>query len=230
MDGLFVDTETLHLEAFQKVCRDVGVEVSFRELCTWVGKGQHRLSAWIQEVSPQNPRVEDLLEAQRQEFFRGLEKTRPGAQPGAEDLLEVAMKEGLRVGLVSNSDRELVTRTMGEVLPRMGRDPDPSKTFEVVVTRDDVANPKPAPDPYLLAAETLGLLPGECLAFEDSPSGARAASAAGCPLFVVPCPYLTDPKEATELALDWSQSLEAVVPRRTWASIELLSAGRKIPK
>jgi len=58
--------------------------------------------------------------------------------------------------------------------------------FETIVTRDDVTNPKPHPEPYLLAADRLGLAPGRCLAVEDSHAGVRAAHAAGMQTIMVP--------------------------------------------
>jgi HAD superfamily hydrolase (TIGR01509 family) len=58
--------------------------------------------------------------------------------------------------------------------------------FQAIVTRDDVQNPKPNPEPYLLAARLVGVKPGECLAIEDSHSGVRAAQAAGMQTVMVP--------------------------------------------
>ena len=51
--------------------------------------------------------------------------------------------------------------------------------FEFAVSRDDVTNPKPDPEPYRLAAQRLGIPPEACAVIEDSPPGARAAKAAG---------------------------------------------------
>ena len=58
--------------------------------------------------------------------------------------------------------------------------------FETIVTRDDVENPKPHPEPYLTAAGRLGVDPRHCLAVEDSHSGVRAAHAAGMQTIMVP--------------------------------------------
>ncbi len=58
--------------------------------------------------------------------------------------------------------------------------------FRHVVTVDDVTRPKPAPEPYLLAAALLGVAPARCLAFEDSDTGARSAHAAGMTVVQVP--------------------------------------------
>src|SRR5699024_7595160 len=52
--------------------------------------------------------------------------------------------------------------------------------FDEVVTIDDVADGKPAPDPYLTAVSRLGLDPAAAVAFEDSPVGSQAAHRAGC--------------------------------------------------
>lgn len=60
------------------------------------------------------------------------------------------------------------------------------ETFVAIVTRDDVTNPKPHPEPYLKAAHLLGVRPGNCLAVEDSHSGVRAAHAAGMQTVMVP--------------------------------------------
>lgn len=55
----------------------------------------------------------------------------------------------------------------------------------VVITADDVTNGKPAPDPWLLAAQRLGVDPKRCVVIEDSPSGVAAARAAGCAVLAV---------------------------------------------
>ncbi len=58
--------------------------------------------------------------------------------------------------------------------------------LDALVTRDDVTNAKPNPEPYLLAASRLGIAPEDCLALEDSHSGVQAASAAGIRVVMVP--------------------------------------------
>ena len=54
-----------------------------------------------------------------------------------------------------------------------------------VVTFDDVERGKPYPDPFLLAAQRLGVDPADCLVCEDAPSGITAARAAGCAVLAV---------------------------------------------
>jgi HAD superfamily hydrolase (TIGR01509 family) len=98
-----------------------------------------------------------------------------GLLPGAADLLATATTLG-PVGLVSASPR----RYVHAVVTALGL------CFGTVVTGDDVARGKPAPDPYLLAAHRLGLAPAHCLAVEDSASGIRSARAAGMTVLAIP--------------------------------------------
>ena len=99
-------------------------------------------------------------------------------RPGASELIDDVLAAGVRTALVTNTERVLTERA----LVTLGR-----HRFEVTVCGDEVVRGKPDPDPYLRAAELLGLAPEQCLAVEDSPTGTAAAEAAGCPVLVVPC-------------------------------------------
>ena len=81
--------------------------------------------------------------------------------------------------------------------------------FRGVVTRDDVVNGKPHPEPYLKASTALGYSPADVLAIEDSPTGLRSAHAAG--LMAILAPDLIQPDdEARGLALHVVTSLDDV--------------------
>jgi putative hydrolase of the HAD superfamily len=98
--------------------------------------------------------------------------------PGIEALMASAKKEGLPIGVASNSEHTWVE---GGLL-RLGL-----RTYiDTVVTRDLVANPKPAPDIYLKALQNLGIEPCSSIALEDSEPGCRAAKNAGMKVVVIP--------------------------------------------
>ena len=92
-------------------------------------------------------------------------------------MLEALAVERTPMALVTNTQRALTERALNSI----GR-----QYFSVSVCGDEVPNGKPAPDPYLRAAELLGLEPSGCLAVEDSVTGAAAADVAGCAVLVVP--------------------------------------------
>jgi beta-phosphoglucomutase-like phosphatase (HAD superfamily) len=64
--------------------------------------------------------------------------------------------------------------------------------FDAIVTGTDVEHGKPAPDIYLLAAERLGVEPGQCLAIEDAPAGIESAQNAGMTVWAVLTEYTRD--------------------------------------
>lgn len=96
---------------------------------------------------------------------------------GARELLDAVAAAGIPMALVTNTRRALTERA----LETIGRD-----YFTASVCGDEVARGKPHPDPYRRGADLLGLTPGECLAIEDSVTGAASAEVAGCPVLVVP--------------------------------------------
>jgi HAD superfamily hydrolase (TIGR01509 family) len=98
--------------------------------------------------------------------------------PGATALLAALAAAGVPVALVSNARRRFVERGL--------RSAGLHDAFAVVVTVDDVASPKPAPEPYLAAAAALGAEPGACVVLEDSPTGVAAGRAAGALTIGVP--------------------------------------------
>ena len=76
---------------------------------------------------------------------------------------------------------------------------------DIVVTVDDVDNGKPHPEPFLLAAELLGLDPADCLVVEDAPLGLQGAHAAGCAtLAVVTTTAAADLADADAVVADLS--------------------------
>ena len=124
-------------------------------------------------------------------------------RPGAVELLARLRAAGVRCGLVTMSYQRFVAPILAHL---------PPETFSVVVTGEQVEQGKPHPEPYLTAAAALGVPPEECLAIEDSNTGAKSAEAAGCLVLVVEnhVPVLDGPRRvfrdtlagltATELA------------------------------
>jgi HAD superfamily hydrolase (TIGR01509 family) len=91
-------------------------------------------------------------------------------RPGAIELLTELKAHGVKTALVTMSLGRMARAVAGQI---------PFAAFDVVVAGDDVVKGKPDPEPYLKAAELLGVDPGDCVAFEDSPTGLKSAIAAG---------------------------------------------------
>ena len=102
-------------------------------------------------------------------------------RPGVLDLLTEIREAGIPMGIVTGSAHAVVEPVLEAMAERIGN------PFDTVVTFDDVIpeTAKPAPDPYLLAAERLGVSITDCLAIEDSPKGATSATSAGAAVLTV---------------------------------------------
>jgi beta-phosphoglucomutase-like phosphatase (HAD superfamily) len=107
-------------------------------------------------------------------------------RPGAPDVVDQVRAAGLATALVTNTTRPLVDvalRGLNSLAAGPGLDP---SRFDAVICGDEVARPKPFPDPYLAAAAALGVAPSRCVAIEDSPTGLASARAAGCAVIAIP--------------------------------------------
>lgn len=97
--------------------------------------------------------------------------------PGIEHFLSEVRDAQIPAAVVTNATTSVARRTANAA---------PEGTFSVIIGNDETTHPKPNPQPYLLAAERLGVDPTQCVAIEDSPSGVRSATAAGMRVIVVP--------------------------------------------
>ncbi len=96
-------------------------------------------------------------------------------------LLQEARRTHCKVGLATMSYCSRVRRVL-EIL-------DLTDAFSFVASRDDVEHGKPDPEIYLMVARELGIPPEECLVIEDSPTGVKAALAAGMDVVAVSTPF-----------------------------------------
>jgi HAD superfamily hydrolase (TIGR01509 family) len=176
-DGLIVDTETPIFEAWLAAYTRRGQPLGLDE---W----QHALGTHggfdplehLEALVGRPLDREAVLAEVKAATSKGCEG-RP-LLPGVETLLRDAKTLGLGRAVASSSSCGWVIGW----LERHGiRD-----LLDVVVARDDVTRVKPDPELFLLAAERLGVAPGACVVFEDSPNGMRAALAAGMRCVAVP--------------------------------------------
>lgn len=169
IDGTLMDSEPHHLATLVAVSRACGADLDGIDERTFLGL--HTALVWERLNARRGLAVSEAeWRARMLEYYvANADAVKPRA--GAAQLLARAAAKGLRQAAVSNSGRAVVQANLAH-LPGAG-------VLEFAISREDVANPKPAPDSYALAAERLGLRPEEILAVEDSPPGVQAAKAAG---------------------------------------------------
>jgi HAD superfamily hydrolase (TIGR01509 family) len=176
MDGTLVDSEPYWMKAEYALAERYGGTWSPEHALNLVGNDLIESGRYIREhmgieLEP-SLIVEELLDG----VTAAVERSVPW-RPGAVELLAGLRERGVPCALVTMSYRRFVAPILSAL---------PAGTFEQVVTGDAVLHGKPHPEPYLKAARALGVDPADCLAIEDSNTGARSAEAAGCTVLVVP--------------------------------------------
>jgi HAD superfamily hydrolase (TIGR01509 family) len=177
LDGTLIDTEALCNLTGVEACRALGHEVSLDFFETLAGIHDVERARLIGEhVGAEIPLEPFYAEWDRLCSLRFREGI--PLKPSAIRLLEAVADRGLPMA-VATSSRSGPAREKIGIAGIAG-------FFREVITIDDVAAPKPAPEPYLLAAERLSIAPRRCIAFEDSETGAASAHAAGLTVVQVP--------------------------------------------
>lgn len=184
MDGTIMDTEPYWMAEERALVEEAGGVWSHEDALSLVGLDLHDSARIILDRSPVTGTPTEVVERLLAGVVRRTRERVPW-RPGAWELLGDLVAAGVPNALVTMSWTPLAEVLVEEL---------PPGTFDAVVTGDQVARGKPAPDPYLVAAERLGVPPGECVAIEDSPTGVRAALSAGVPTIAVPHLVPIDPE------------------------------------
>lgn len=168
LDGLLVATEPAWAGAeAELLARHGGVHLPEDHLETVGRSVDETVAVYARRLGIEGARMGDLREELVELFLARLPAF---PMPGAVELVR-SLAGRLPLGVASSSPRVVVR----QVLAAAGVD----ATFDAIVTGDDVRRHKPAPDPYLETARRLHVDPRHAVAFEDSPPGVLAATAAG---------------------------------------------------
>lgn len=176
MDGTLVDTERYWMAAEEELVEAFDGTWTHDDALALVGSGLWEAAAVFQAkgVDLEADVIVDRLTARVRDQL-----TEHGVpwRPGARELLEALREASVPTALVTMSIRSMADDIIAAI---------PFAAFDVIVTGDAVEHAKPHPQPYLLAAEQLGVDIADCIAIEDSPAGLTSAHASGAIAIGVP--------------------------------------------
>ena len=177
-DGTLADTRKAVVQSFQKVLTEAGCRVSNEFIARRMGIGTKKtiIDAFrechmrldvstLENLAYEKVRIQVVL-ADIVSIFEGVT-----------ELLET-LHGKTKIALATMSGRKVVDKLLQA--KRI------AKYFDVVVSADEVTNPKPDPEVFLVAAKKLGVAPEDCMVVEDSVFGVRAAKAANMKCIAVP--------------------------------------------
>ena len=177
-DGIIIDTETPNYETWQELFNYHGAQLDRSIWQRIIGGGIVEFDVYQHFEDMTGARLNsDAVRRSRQNRFEALVHASP-VLPGVLEYINDARRLGLKLGVASSSARGWVEGHLAErgLLA----------LFNCVVTRDDVANIKPAPDLYRAALNQLNTSPDRAVAIEDSCNGVVAAKRAGMFCVAVP--------------------------------------------
>jgi HAD superfamily hydrolase (TIGR01509 family) len=176
-DGTILDSETAEFHSHRRFCADHGVELSEEDWSTGIGRVKPAAHWWDWlRARAEAPPTYDVFRETTRRYFREHVCMEP--MPGITALVGSLVAGGIPRAVASAASSNWVFRALDEVQL--------ASSFDAVVTGDQVAQPKPAPDVYVEAARRLSIAPARCVAIEDSGPGLAAARAAGMRAVAIP--------------------------------------------
>jgi len=179
MDGLMLDTECLYKRAWQKAASNLGFPLDDSFYFTLIGRTNDAQEIALVEHFGADFPMPAFREQWANLWRQDAETSGIPLKPGLLELLGYLAAQNIPVAVATSSDREYV----GLSFKAAGLD---TRMFAHIVTGEQGANSKPAPDIYLEAARRLGVNPARCLALDDSDAGILSASGAGMISVLVP--------------------------------------------
>jgi HAD superfamily hydrolase (TIGR01509 family) len=176
MDGTLVDTEPAWVRAEFALAEKYGAPWTREQALRLVGNDLLESGRSIRAEMGLDLSAEEIVDLLNDAVVEEVRRVVPW-RDGARELLGSLREAGVPCALVTMSYARFVDPIVAAL---------PPGTFEAVVTGDAVGRGKPHPEPYLTAARRLDVLAAECLAIEDSETGATSAGAAGCTVLCVP--------------------------------------------
>lgn len=182
MDGTLVDSEPLHFNAMVQAVSVMGYTVPDDVADRVTGMTAAECHALLQSLIGFKPSFKDYIDAKYRCYLDAAHTLQ--RRHGVDAVFALLAETGTPFAIVSNSERVVVDANLGATALKNPK--------TISISRDDVARGKPHPDPYLAAAEHLGVSPSRCVVVEDSIPGATSGLAAGMTVIGWPEPHRTD--------------------------------------
>ena len=177
-DGTIVDSMPLHYTAWKRILDEYDCPFPEEQFYSWGGMPIREIFDTLNRLHGLSMPTEELASRKEQHYKASLH----ALQAVPEILHHIHESHGrIPFAVVSGSTYDSVTHSLS-TLGLLDR-------FETLVCAGDYTHAKPHPEPFLVAAERLGVAPQDCLVFEDTQMGIDAATAAGMASVKVPQPH-----------------------------------------
>lgn len=178
LDGLLIDSEATYQKAWQQALAQMGYEFDEEFYQQLLGSDARNVEKKLHQSLPSDFDLMVFRQLSAECWHTQVNQTGIPVMPGVEAVLYQLQRLGWLTAVATNSHQAQAHKLLQFAGLEHG--------FTHVFASDQVANPKPAPDIYKFAADSLSLSPVDCLVLEDSHIGVKAAVAAGMPCCWIP--------------------------------------------
>ena len=171
MDGVIIDSEPIHFEVDMQTMRDLGFDISSKELEKYVGTTNEHMFTDLKSKYNIKQSIEEIINYKVELTKRKVIQSDLEPIEGIKELLVHLKNKNIPTAIASSSPRSFIDVVVSKF--------NLQDYFNFIVSGEEVNNGKPDPDVYIEAAKKLGFPPEDCIVVEDSRNGVLAAKAAG---------------------------------------------------
>jgi HAD superfamily hydrolase (TIGR01509 family) len=194
-DGVLFDTEKLHVIAWKKVFNSHNIELKEDDFTEGVGVEDKTFLKKLKENRKikKDLKIEELVREKNKELLKIVNKENAKVFEEIKEILKF-LKNKYKIAVASNSEKKFVLK----VLKITGI----YDFFDLIITRDDVENPKPFPDIYIEVSKKLKIPVENMIAFEDSETGILSAKSSGIFCIAIPATQTLEKLKNADIIID----------------------------
>ncbi len=191
MDGVLVDTEPVHMKAFEIFLEKYNIETNQDYLISMIGLSvENNFEMLLNDYAQfRAKKVQSLIDERNNLYIDLINENPLSPISGITDLIDFCLNNKIKIALASSSDQIQINAILENISNNSNGEINISSVFNTIVSGDSVEHKKPAPDIYLKALENLNITASHALAIEDSQAGISSAKHAGLTCLALKNPY-----------------------------------------
>lgn len=181
MDGVLVDSEPIHMKAFEIFLQKYHIETNQDYLTGMIGHSVESNFEMLKRDYPafKKENIQRLINERNELYIDLIKQTSLKPISGITDLIDTCLNNDIKLGLASSSDQNQIDAILESINKNTENKINISNIFDTIVSGDSVQNKKPEPDIYLKALQNLDISAQSAIAIEDSQAGISSAKEAG---------------------------------------------------
>ncbi len=200
MDGVIFDSEKIYTKAVELLFKEYKIKINPSDIDLFRGTGSKAAIGGLARIYNLNENI-DVLNKKKRELYLKLAKDKLKFIPHVKTLIKQLKKNKIKIALATSARLNIVKKNFS--IAKLN-----GNTFDVIVTKDDIKNPKPSPELFLKAIEKLKIKPNETVIIEDAIKGVEAAKRARTKVIAITTSFSKSKLKQADLIIDSFKQLD----------------------